>query len=188
MNNRAMPLKRTILSAALFTAAALPGVTLVENSPFIPSGFQPPEERRQAPERPAPQPTRNLEFRGVYELDGVLHINVHDRSQNKGEWVRINDSSAGFLVTAFSLDNDTITLEIDGRTTELTLSSTQRAPAAPQPQPAVAAGPQRPGSGNQAAVRRRVVTPPQPQTQSGSSSADTPEVRRPVRRVVVPRR
>lgn len=183
-----------LFSAALFAAAPLQAVTLVENSPFIPSGFQPPEERRQAPERPTPQPTRNLEFRGVYELDGVLHINVHDRSQNKGEWVKINDTSAGFFVTAFSLEKDTITLEVDGQTTELTLSSTQRAPAAPQPQPTVAAGPQRPGTGDQATARRRVVTPPQPQSQSqsqaqsGSGSADTPEVRRPVRRVVVPRR
>lgn len=180
---------RCFLPAVFFHAVALSGITLVENSPFIPSGFQPPEDRRQAPVRPTPPPARNLEFRGVYELDGILHINVHDRSQNKGEWVRLNDTSAGFLVTALSLDTDTITLEIDGQTAELALSSTQRAPSAPQPQPTVAAGPQRPGTVDQAA-RRRVVTPPRPpaQAQAASGSADSSEVRRPVRRVVVPRR
>lgn len=181
---------RPLIIATITILAALPpqAATLVDKSPFIPPGFQPPEERRQAPVRPTPPPSRNLEFRGVYELDGILHINIHDRGENKGEWVTLNDASAGFLVTDFSLETDSITIEIDGESSELSLASTQRAPAAPRPtaSPAV----QRPPRPDQLTTRQRVITPPQPSAQARRSAdnEESPQVRRPVRRVVVPRR
>ncbi len=183
-----MPKFIPCLALSLLTIQAAYGSPLVGNSPFVPSDFVPPAE--PAPLlRTGPTPTRTLEFRGVYELEGKLHFHLFDSRENKGEWVGLNDPLSRYRVASFSLDENALTLELDGQPLELKLSSTRTAPSPPAPAvasqapPDVTLPPERATSS-----RRRAITPPPRQASEGPMSEAPPEVRRAPRRVRVPTR
>lgn len=153
-------------------------LSLVNNSPFLPPGFQPPGGAT-ATAAPPPQAAQ-LEYRGVYELGGQLHFNVFDKRTARGTWMRTGEENEGARVVDYDLDEDVVVVEYNGARMRLSLIETSTTPipvmGAPTSQPAQAAL-QQPGQQDQQVrtsipVRRRIIRP--------GSNATTTSERRPV--------
>lgn len=177
--------RRFAIMAATVAAIAspiLPGRSLVESSPFVPADFTPPAERREAPRpaSPALSPVRELDFIGVYSLDGAYYVNIFDKREQKGSWNQINDPGSKYDVVAYDESSGTITLNIEGSMETLTMKAptnqpiqVQTAPAAVSNATAQASTPavsrrSTRSTENRPVVRRRIITP---RRSSGSSSS-----------------
>lgn len=143
------------------------GADLVENSPFIPDSFN---ARNRAKKPVSKQPASSaldIEFRGVYSLDGQYHFSIFNKKENKGEWVSLGEVGSTYQVTSFDEDSNSIQMSIDGKTEEITLRSPDNKPIPVQTtRTAPARSRQELAAANRAArakkkpvVRRRVIVP-----------------------------
>ncbi len=93
---------------------------LAQRSPFLPSDFSPPEDRRPAPQRPNQEALSNrYEFRGVYQLDGEYRFLISEKRSRDGKWVAENDSNAPYLVQSYDPKSHAITLNHESQTDQL---------------------------------------------------------------------
>lgn len=123
---------RPLLPFALLAATAVAQTTapslenLVQNSPFGTA-----TALAQGPGAPAGP----VEFRGTFVDRGERYFSILDTASRKAEWVGLNDSGASFLVKAYDADNETITLDYQGRSLSLKLRTAKiSALATPPPQ------------------------------------------------------
>jgi hypothetical protein len=103
--------------------------SLVARSPFLPPGWG------EKPETPTPvvaaPPTiisRQLEFKGLIELDGVTRFSVFDKKSNEGHWLELNESAGDFQIVRFDSARQSILISSGGRTEELALASPDESP------------------------------------------------------------
>ena len=95
---------------------------LAERSPFLPSDFSPPEERRTAPQRQNQEALSNrYEFRGVYQLDGEYRFLISEKRSRDGKWVAENDPNAPYLVQSYDPKSHAITLNHENQSDQLTM-------------------------------------------------------------------
>ena len=117
-----------LLALALPAGAetAAPGLpSLVANSPFGSAAVSGPTASA------AP-----LEFRGTFLDGGERFFSVLDPSTRRAEWVGLNEPGRAFTVKAFNAEQESITVDFQGRPLELKLHSVRISAA-----PAVAAAP-----------------------------------------------
>jgi hypothetical protein len=109
------PLLHRLLCASVLLAAIAARAQLVTVSPFLPLQGS---RGGAAPTADAP-----LEFRGVAELPDGPAFRVVDPARKMGAWVRLNelDSDLGVVVKQHDPDQDTVTVEHQGRTFTLAL-------------------------------------------------------------------
>ena len=166
-----------IIVACLSCSAALSAGNskLESNSPFLPPGYS-----NKKPEPPKPEPkangplARELEFRGVVQLDGVYEFSLFHKSENRGYWIPENGSDGGLSVRNFNLDAMSITVTLNGRTEQLTLMTPTDSPLPVATSPAAKpskGGPKQPNipglnaakkpssTTNRVIPRRRVILP-----------------------------
>jgi len=167
---------------------------LAERSPFLPPGFTPPRNAPTAANRATQGPsrdTRQLQFKGVYQLGGQYFFNIFDQRENKGSWVGLREGGADFLVTEFDESSGEIELDVDGIPLSLSLATpsdnpipvqTGRPATAANVRPAAPVRPQRPTTVN----RRRVVPPRPPNVAGAQNNAPAQRNRTPPRRRIVP--
>lgn len=158
----------TALVAIVATSSPfLGGADLVENSPFIPDSFNASQKsRKQVTKQPASS-ALDIEFRGVYSLDGQYHFSIFNKKQNKGEWVSLGETGSTYEVTGFDEDSNSIQLSIDGKTEEITLRAPDNKPipvqttatARTRTRQELAAANRAARAKKKPVVRRRVIVP-----------------------------
>ena len=149
---------------------------LESDSPFLPPGYN----KRQPPPIPVPQSNsllaRELELRGVVQLDGIYYFSLFKKSENISYWIPENGSESGIEVSNFDPNRMEITVTVSGRSEQITLikASENSLPVVtntPLPTPAV----QAPNLPTGIPLRKSDVKPP-----SGRAI--------PRRRVIIPNR
>ena len=101
---------------------------LVDNSPFIPEGFNASSGEKKTQSKQQSVATRDLEFRGVYSLGGEYHFNIYNKKDQMGEWVRLNDPGAEYRVLRFDEATTSVQLNLDGETEEIFLKERDNKP------------------------------------------------------------
>jgi hypothetical protein len=168
-----------LLSAVIFAGtvglqapihgAAVP--TLLENSPFLPPDFSPPEANAS---RRAVRATPNAyEFKGVYELGGDYRFLVKATQASSGKWVEAGKAYEDFEIRGYDAEDQILTLFHNEKEERLELVQLEANPT-PMPvsgQPAATAAPT-PAEDRSSA--RRVVRPPSRSSTDRSSSGTPP--------------
>lgn len=100
--------------------------SIVEHSPFLPPDYQ----KSSGPKVPVSRgaPSRSLEFRGVFEIEGVLHFSILDKRSQKSEWVKFQDESANYYVQRYDSTNKNILVIYGQAIEELQLSESSNSP------------------------------------------------------------
>ncbi len=175
-----MPTRKTLLIVLLLFALAS-GVfaekkSLSENSPFLPPGHgeKPPE-----PPKPQVQPqgpiSREIEFRGIVEINGVRQFSIYNKKEQKGYWLKENELEDGISVNNYEKDASTIVVLMNGRSERLSLMT-----ASENPMPVTKAAP----SGNRQATKPALP----PQLNANQSNDNSKRRNVPRRRVILPKK
>lgn len=156
---------------------------IVEKSPFLPPDFNLPQEAPSAPPPTAPaRATNNLEFKGVYQINGEYKFNIFDGQTQKGTWLGLNETKDGFEVIKFHPEGNSIDIQVAGGITNLAMAVPNDKPMAVASTPSgnvTTANNNQPPTPPEPVRRRVVPLPPQARNNSDSN---------PRRRVVVPPR
>src|SRR4051812_20573644 len=101
---------------------ALPGVALAfavqadaqlaAKSPFLPPATQTVAAVTEG---------ASIELRGITSAGGGVMFSIFDASKKTGTWVRLNETGNDFVVTKYDTNNDTVTVEHQGRPIVLAL-------------------------------------------------------------------
>ena len=80
--------------------------SLVENSPFLPQGFD--AGRLDKPTKPktAAEISREIEFRGLLQVGDAPEFCLFDKKSQKGQWVSLNDPAAQYQVLSFDPESE----------------------------------------------------------------------------------
>jgi hypothetical protein len=120
----------TIGISILMLAGVVEATSKLEtNSPFLPQGYN-----TKKPEAPKPVPksngplSREIEFRGVFQMHGVYEFSLFHKKENRGYWIPENGAEGGISVRNFNLDAMTITVTLNDRTEQLTLMTATDSP------------------------------------------------------------
>ena len=147
----------------LFTLSLCLGSAWAESSLLQRSPFLPQESNRPAETTPPPASTQQsqIQFKGVFALNDEVRFNLFDSSENKGSWIRMNDTFSGAKVIDFDESSRSIDVEIDGSITRFSLIEGSDKPLTVAPN---IVGPRRPtitdnNSPRRAVSRRRIVPP-----------------------------
>ena len=98
---------------------------LESNNPFLPFDYTPP---------PPPPPvvngplSRELEFRGIVQMNGVYEFSLFNKKLNRGYWIAENGTESGISVRNFDLADMRITVTKNGRAEQLTLLTASYSP------------------------------------------------------------
>lgn len=101
---------RSFVLAVIAAALAWPGQAVAglnTDSPFLPPS---------SAQSVGPGANATLEFRGIFEMDGVDYFNIADLTTKKSAWVRLNQPGAPFIVKAHEVtaNGDMISVEQGG--------------------------------------------------------------------------
>ena len=117
--------KVSLIALACLTLVASPSAAnskLESNNPFLPFGHTPP------PPPPPPPPSRELEFRGIVQMNGVYEFSLFNKKLNRGYWIAENGTESGISVRNFDLAGMRITVTQNGRPEQLTLMTATDSP------------------------------------------------------------
>ncbi len=104
------------LCASVVFALSLQGrEDLIENSPFVPQGFENPEEPQPEPApEPDPEPVDDaldsLQLRGVTVMGDETRFSFYDPERDEGFWLSVDETEAGYTVTDFEESLDSVTV------------------------------------------------------------------------------
>jgi hypothetical protein len=109
---------------------------LSERNPFVWPGFEPPEDRVPPPRAEQPPPSRGeeMEFRAVYELNGVTRALIRNRTDQSYEWITIGEEGeSGVLVKAYNREQNQIHLSSSAGQRWLNLQGASGSPRPSRP-------------------------------------------------------
>ncbi|WOO43682.1 hypothetical protein [Rubellicoccus peritrichatus] len=149
-----------LLLAALSTCTLFgaPGESnLITNSPFLPPGWGKKEPvKEEPPPVVAKGPlSRELEFRGIFEMNGVTKFSVFDKAEQKGHWVPLNGGDSKYTIVRYNEPKKSIMVKSAGRLEEIFLLA-----ADDKPMPVVGAAAT--NAANRATPRGNPNIPPPP--------------------------
>ena len=171
--------RRSLTFVLLSSVSILSAETLESSNPFLPPGYS---DKKEAP-KPVVQSngpiSREIEFRGLAEMDGQYQFSLFNRRDQKSYWLKENEAAAqGISVSNYDSDSQSLTVNMSGRSERLTLMTASSTPLAvvtsvSQPvntngnakKPAFTPGPQnitKANNGNntnRVVPRRRVILP-----------------------------
>lgn len=166
----------TVLLLIGLTGPLFSDSTLSERSPFLPPGYGKEEVK---PVEPVVQPqgpiSRELEFRGIVQIDGVYQFSVYNKKEQKGYWLKENEREDGIAINDFDENASTIVIMMNGRSERLSLMA-----ASEQPLPVSQVG--SPSSNKS----RASVLPPELRNKNQGSTSRRKVV--PRRRVILPKK
>lgn len=144
---------------------------LESSSPFLPPGYS---SLKRALPKPAQRPNsplaKELEFRGIVQLNGTYQFSLFKKSENRGYWIPEDGYENGIEVSNFDVDSMQITVTANGRSEQLSLVA-----ASEDPLPVVATS-----------AAKAPILPPGVQLRNSANK--NPPTRRtiPRRRVILP--
>ena len=96
---------------------------LVLNSPFIPADFQSSLDSRtnKARKRSANRLSRQIEFRGLVQINSEWEFCIYDTKRKRGNWVPLGNADAAYHVLEFFPETESIMVRFDGREEEIFL-------------------------------------------------------------------
>ena len=100
---------------------------LESNSPFLPAGYYTPKPVKPPPVVNGPL-SRELEFRGIVQMNGIYEFSLFNKKLNRGYWIAENGSESGISVRNFDLSGMRITVTQNGRSEQLTLMTATDSP------------------------------------------------------------
>ena len=100
---------------------------LESNSPFLPAGYNTPKPPKPPPVVNGPL-SRELEFRGIVQMNGIYEFSLFNKKLNRGYWIAENGSESGISVRNFDLSGMRITVTQNGRSEQLTLMTATDSP------------------------------------------------------------
>lgn len=146
----------TCLLVGIIVYSPVAGNSLIDNSPFIPPGFNPPSNQpSQAARKAGGIRPGNLEFRGVYQLRGTYHFHIYNRSEKEGAWLALKDESQPYNILEFNEQENSVLVLVDGQEEKLVLKTPDNRPISVKTAPRK----QTRTSNNSSSSRRRVVRP-----------------------------
>ena len=101
---------------------------LESNSPFLPAGYNKPVEPPKPPPVVNGPLSRELEFRGIVQMNGIYEFSLFNKKLNRGYWIAENGSESGISVRNFDLSGMRITVTQNGRSEQLTLMTATDSP------------------------------------------------------------
>ncbi|QYY35253.1 hypothetical protein [Ruficoccus sp. ZRK36] len=111
------------------SAAAATDTNLVASSPFLPPGWgDKPATTATRPPPVAPAISRQLEFRGLIEINGVTRFSIFDKKENEGYWLELNETSGGFEILRYDDLRKSILISTGGSTEEIAMASPDDSP------------------------------------------------------------
>ncbi len=164
------PFRRRILLAGLLLGGAGLRAELASTSPFVPQGATGLAATADNP----------LELRGVMAEGQQLKFSIFDPAKKSGTWVGLNEPGHDFAVKKYDENNDTVILDYQGRTLNLTLRAAKVASsgAAVPPMPAVGPVGAPPVAVAPNPVTRNVVANPTPATEAARLADWQAEIQR----------
>lgn len=118
-----------IVASLLLSTLVSSAESLEDKSPFLPPGHNKPKVAAPPPVVASNGPlSREIEFRGVVQMDDAYQISLFNKSNQKGYWIKVGEQKEGVQVTAFDLDAMAVTLNKDGRSERLTLLESNDSP------------------------------------------------------------
>lgn len=123
-----MPVFTALLLMTLSTLV-FSETSLLEKSPFLPPGYGKEERKPTEPRiQPRGQISREIEFRGMVQIDGVYQFSVYNKKKQKGYWLKMNESEDGIAVNHFDENASSIIVKMNGRSERLTLMAATEKP------------------------------------------------------------
>ena len=121
--------RRSLTFVLLASVSVLSAETLESSNPFLPPGYS---EKKEAP-KPVVQSngpiSREIEFRGLAEMDGQYQFSLFNRSDQKSYWLKENEAAAqGISVRNYDSVSRSLTVIMSGRTERLTLMTASSSP------------------------------------------------------------
>jgi hypothetical protein len=115
---------------ALNSASALHAASskLESNSPFLPAGHNTMKVAPKPPPVVNGPLSRELEFRGIVQMNGIYEFSLFNKKLNRGYWIAENGAESGISVRNFDLDAMRIAVTMNGRTEQLTLMAATDSP------------------------------------------------------------
>ncbi len=145
---------------------------LESNSPFLPPGHNTMKVATPTPPVVNGPLSRELEFRGIVQMNGIYQFSLFNKKINRGYWIAENGAESGISVRNFDLSGMRITVTQNGRSEQLTLMTAtdsplpvavSMTPQAPNLPPGVKLpglnGTPKPPSASRVIPRRRVILP-----------------------------
>jgi len=111
-------------NAALHAASS----KLESNSPFLPAGHNTMKVVPKPPPVVNGPLSREIEFRGIVQMNGVYQFSLFNKKENRGYWIAENGAESGISVRNFDLDALRISVTLNGRTEQLTLMTATDSP------------------------------------------------------------
>jgi hypothetical protein len=112
----------------LLLCATVAASSLESKNPFLPPGHNTPKVVAPPPVQTNGPIAREIEFRGVVEINGAYKLSLFNKSDQKSYWIKVGEKKEGIHVTAFDLDSMAVTLHQNGRSERLSLMEATDAP------------------------------------------------------------
>ena len=137
---------RGLAFVLLAGVSLLSAETLESNNPFLPPGYN---EKKEEP-KPVVQSngtiSREIEFRGIFEVNGQYQFSLFNKRDQKSHWLKENEAAAqGISVRNYDSNSKSLAVCMSGRTERLTLATASSSPipvvtsvsqsSSPQPSP-----------------------------------------------------
>ncbi len=173
-------LNATLLALTCTLTSGLSAQTLESKSPFLPPGHNAPRPEAPKPVQVNGPISREIEFRGVVQMNGVYQFSVFNKSEQKGYWIRENESKDGIGIRSFDADSMSITVNQNGRSERLSLMESTDSPL-----PVAISTPPATNSGQ---ANKPVLPPGLENLTNNSGNSSRPSRVVPRRRVILPRK
>jgi hypothetical protein len=124
------PLRLTLCAFTALTTltAAAASSKLESNSPFLPAGHNTMKVVPKPPPVVNGPLSRELEFRGIVQMNGIYQFSLFNKKLNRGYWIAENSAESGISVRNFDLSGMRITVSQNGRSEQLTLMTATDSP------------------------------------------------------------
>ena len=120
---------RGLTFVLLASVSVLSAETLESNNPFLPPGYN----EKKEPPKPVIQSngpiSREIEFRGLAEMDGQYQFSLFNKRDQKSYWLKENEAAAkGISVRNYDSGSQSLTVSMSGRTERITLIAANSSP------------------------------------------------------------
>lgn len=171
-----------LLSAGLTSVVFANNGDLKTNSPFLPPNFNKPTEVAPPPPQVNGPIAKQLEFKGLINLGGEYRFSVFNKQDQRSYWLTEGQGQDGISISSFDADAQTVVVNMNGRSEQLTLMSASDAPL-----PVKASMPhanKTPNRGANTPQRPNILPPGLPTNNSNNTRSKVP----PRRRVILPKK